>query len=105
MNPRIRRVPTHQERWLTPTLILENKLPGQEVALDVRKLAPPKVQVILPLPEVPPLLDLPDLIALAVLHDDGAVDEVHRAPHPEDDLLPCAYRSTPLCMHPPLAMP
>ncbi len=73
----------------TSLLVPQDKFPGQKIALDICKLAPPEVYVIVALPEMPSLLHLTNLIAFTVLHYDRAVDEMGWLPHPEDYLLPC----------------
>lgn len=74
---------------LTSLLVLQQELPGPQAAIDSCILLPVDVQVIVPLPQVPPLLHFPNGVALAILHKDGAVDQVEGSPHPENHLTAC----------------
>ena len=53
------KVPVNQGQN-TALLVLQDKLPCQEATIDGRELALPQEELIVPLPQVPPLPDLPD---------------------------------------------
>ena len=80
----------HMSAWLLTTIsILQQKLPSPQPTIDCGILLAIDVQVIVTLPEVPPLLHFSDGAPLPVLHIYGGVDEVEGSPHSEDDLTSC----------------
>ena len=79
----------HHMHVLTSILVFQQELPGPKTTIDGCILLAVDVEVIIALPQMPPLLHFPNGVALAVLHKDGAVDQIERPPHPENDLATC----------------
>ncbi len=74
---------------ITSIFVFQKELPGPKPAVDGGILLTVNVQVVITLPEMPPLLHLSNGVAFSILHKDGAVDEVEGPADPENDLPTC----------------
>ncbi len=76
-------------RDITSIFVFQKELPGPQPTVDSGILLTVNVQVVITLPEMPPLLNLSNGIAFPILHKDGTVDEVEGPADLENDLPTC----------------
>lgn len=74
---------------ITSIFVFQKEFPGPQPTVDSGILLTVNVQVVITLPEMPPLLHLSNGVAFSILHKDGAVDEVEGPADPENDLPTC----------------
>mmetsp|Transcript_6526 Transcript_6526/g.18210 ORF Transcript_6526/g.18210 Transcript_6526/m.18210 type:complete len:200 (+) Transcript_6526:801-1400(+) len=86
--PKAEEVPV-DERQSASVFVFQLKLPRQEGPSDGCKLALVKVEIIVPLPQMPPLYYLSEELSVWPLDVHLAVDKVERAPHSQHDTAIC----------------
>ncbi len=74
---------------ITSIFVFQKELPGPQTTVDSGILLTVNVQVVITLPEMPPLLHLSNGVAFPILHKDGTVDEVEWPADLENDLPTC----------------
>lgn len=79
---------------ITSIFVFQKELPGPKPAVDGGILLTVNVQVVITLPEMPPLLHLSNGGAFSILHKDGTVDEVEGPVDLENDLPTCEKCTT-----------
>lgn len=76
-------------QYITSIFVFQKELPSPQPTVDSGILLTVNVQVVVTLPQMPPLLDLSNGVAFPVLHKDGTVDEVEGPADLENDLTTC----------------